>query len=191
MSRSRNPRKFFSDPKGYNLNEIDEWNERAGREINDAAEFILNFLEAEEFESTRTRAYISDDKKYQASTIEFRDSSGNSCVCEVSTPMEFNGTPYMWTYNRKGQRRWAEVYRLDEVSFDGEALFKYLSGRIGEMSEDSKTSIGKFFDDDEILEAIHSATQPACDNCGSPNVVATGAANLCMDCLVKNNTTGL
>lgn len=191
MSKRRNPRKFFNNPKGYSLDEIDERNERADREINDAAEFLLNFLKAEEFEPVRTRAYISDEKKYQGSTIEFRDSAGNSCICEISTPMEFSGTPYMWTYDRKGQRKWAEVYGLGKVSFDGKALFKYLSGRIDEMSEDSKTSIGRFFGDDEILEAIHSAAQPTCDNCGSPNVVATGVANLCMDCLVKNNTTGL
>jgi len=105
--------------------------------------------------------------------------------------MEFSGTPYMYTYDGKGQRKRAEVYKLDKVSFGGEALFKYLSGRIDEMSGPSKKSIGRLFGDDEIIDAIHSASGPTCDNCGSPNVVATGSANLCMDCLVKNNTTGL
>ena len=187
MPSERNPRNFFNDPKGYSIEEIDEWNGRADREINDAAEFLFNFLGVEEFGSIRTRAYVSDGRKYQGSIIEFKGSSGNSCVCEVSTPMEFSGIPYVWTYDSKGQRKWAEVYNLDEVSFDGRALFKYLSGRIDEMSGPSKKSIGRLFGDD----AIHSASGPTCDNCGSPNVVATGSANLCMDCLVKNNTTGL
>lgn len=192
MPDKGSPNNFFNESNKNKYEKVEEYNKKAAAKINEAANFLLGFLKASTLAPVQSETYLIKKQKYQAITFRFRNAAGNSCACEISVPTTFAGEPRMWTNNREGDRVWANIHALSEADFDGPALFKYLGGRIEEMSESDRANVGEFFGDDDILDVISTTSLPRCTNCGSTDVAAIGgSANLCHNCLMKNNTTGL
>ena len=152
MSDSNGPESLFNESKRNEYSLTNESDEEAIDKIADAADFIVSFMRVNKAVPCGKKTYAIKDQKYQAVSYKFELTPDNAGSCELSTPASFSGDVQMWVTNGKGNKVWASVYDLDNVDFDGRALFEYLGGEdpnVYYQVATTRRSIARFFGDEE------------------------------------------
>ncbi|NCC62011.1 MAG: hypothetical protein EOM12_13970 [Verrucomicrobiae bacterium] len=134
------PEKNFFYSKGNEYSLVDRNQNSAAEKALVAAQALAHVLQVAKYypESQRTLRILGKD--YQALTIKFTNSFGETCAPEISVPLDFSGQVRIWTNNRESKRVWSTIEKIEAARCNPVILFKFIAQRFNEFSAD--------FDDD-------------------------------------------
>lgn len=130
------PEKSFFHSNGNEYSIVDRNQASAVEKALIASRSLARVLRVGEYypESQRTLRILGKD--YQAITMKFVNSLGETCAPEISVPLDFAGQTRIWTNNRQSQRVWSTVDKIEAARCDPGILFKFIAQRFDEFSAD-------------------------------------------------------
>ncbi len=125
---------FYSKGNEYSL--VNRNLDSAAQKALDAAQSIAQILRVGTYYPESQRTLRIQNSDYQAVTVKFTNSLGETCALEISVPLDFSGHVRIWTNNRQSRRVWSTVDRIKTARCDPIILFKFIAQRFDEFSVD-------------------------------------------------------
>ena len=138
---SNQPASTLAQPVGYKFSRslrneydlVERTQEFATAKIMAAAGQVSRILGVSYFERVSSRTLNIRGNDYQAITVKYTNSAGQSCTAEISMPLDFPGDVRIWTNDRANKRVWATVERLERAQPDPTILFLFLARKFDEL----------------------------------------------------------
>ncbi len=127
----------FFKSKGNSYELVEHRQDFAQNRAMATAKSLANILRSNKYQSDSTRTLRILGNDYQATTVVFTNSIGQTCNLEVSVPLDFAGNIRLWANNRESKRVWSTIDKIEESSIDPSILFLFLAGRFDEIDESS------------------------------------------------------
>jgi hypothetical protein len=131
----------FFDSKGNNYDLVERNQDFARKRAMTTANSLAIILRSKKYNPDSSRTLRILDKDYQATTVVFANSNGQTCKLEISVPLDFAGNIRLWTNNREHKRVWSTIEKINEASPDPYALFLFLAERFDEIDESAYDDI--------------------------------------------------
>jgi hypothetical protein len=85
------------------------------------------------FHSERTLRISGND--YQEITMKFASKDGDTCLAQISVPLDFKGNPRIWCDDVNARRVWSTIEKIRASQCSPSVLFNFLSKRFGRITE--------------------------------------------------------